>query len=145
MSQLEPVVELDPFDLPEWLGEEEVTWTSERGLRTGHLVAGVLAGTPQHQTPCDLLAVDEAFPAPVVDDAVRTRAHQVWQHGQVLVVRRARRPTLAIPGSSFTAERTLDALARLARAVGAEPERFSVRLRLGIDERRTGPPDRRRQ
>ena len=145
MSTTDGVAELDPFDLPEWLGEEEVTWTSERGLRTGHLVTGLLTGTSERQAPCDLLAVDQAFPAPVVDDAVRTRAHQVWQHGQVLVVSRADRATLAVPGSSFTAERALEALARLARAVGAEPERFSVRLRLGVDERRTGPPDRRRQ
>ena len=145
MSESDRVAEMDPFDLPEWLGEEDVTWTSERGLRTGHLVTGLLTGGSEQQSPCDLLAVDLAFPAPVVDDAVRTRAHQVWKHGQVLVVSREERPTLAVPGSSFTAERALEALARLARAVGAEPERFSVRLRLGIDERRTGPRDRRRQ
>ena len=133
MSQPEPVVELDPFDLPEWLGEDDVTWTSERGLRTGHLVTGLLTGTSEQQTPCDLLAVDQAFPRPVVDDATRTRAHQVWRHGQVLLVCRAERPAVAVPGSSFSAELALDALARLARAVGAEPDRFSARLRLGGD------------
>lgn len=133
MSTVEPVVELDPFDLPEWLGVEDVTWTSDRGLRTGHLVPGTLTGTSDQQTPCDLLAVDQAFPSPVVDDATRTRAHQVWRHGQVLLVCRTERPTLAVPGSAFSAELALDVLARLARAVGAEPDRFSVRLRLGSD------------
>jgi len=133
VSHREQVVELDPFDLPEWLGEGDVVWTSERGLRTGHLVTGQLSGESQQETPCDLLAVDLAFPTPVVDDAVRTRAHQVWRHGQVLLVTRAERPTLAVPGSSFGSELVLDALTRLARAVGAQPDRFSVRLRLGSD------------
>jgi hypothetical protein len=133
VSRPEDVAELDAFELPEWLGEGDVTWTSETGLRTAHLVTGLLSGTGQQQAPCDLLAVDQAFPTPVVDDAVRTRAHQVWRHGQVLLVSRADRPTLAVPGSSFTAEVVLDALTRLARAVGAEPARFWVRLRLGSD------------
>ena len=30
--------ELDPFDLPGWLGEREVTWTSERDITAGHRV-----------------------------------------------------------------------------------------------------------
>ena len=73
--------EVDPFDLPEWLGTAEVTWTSASGLRSGHLVTGTLydgeRAHPEH--PCDLLAVDEAYPAPVVDDDTRTRAHQAWR------------------------------------------------------------------
>lgn len=134
MTGPEPLAELDPFELPDWVGEGAVTWTSEKGVRTSHLVAGVLSGAGSEQeSPCDLLAVDEAFPTPVVDDATRTHAHQAWRHGQVLLVSRASRPTLAVPGSSFTAERVLDALTRLARAVGADPEQFSVRLRLGAD------------
>ena len=134
MSRPEALVELDPFELPEWLGEGEVTWTSEGGVRTGHLVTGLLSGNePGHEVPCDLLGVDEAFPRPVVDDATRTRAHQAWRHGQVLLVSHTDRPTLAVPGSSFTADRVLDALTRLARAVGTDPEQFSVRLRLGAD------------
>ena len=39
--------------------------------------------------------------------------------------------TLAVPGTSFTADLVLDALARFAKAVGARPESFSVLLRLG--------------
>ena len=34
--------EADPFDLPDWLGESPVTWEAERGLATGHRVAGAL-------------------------------------------------------------------------------------------------------
>ena len=77
--------ELDPFELPEWVGETAVTWASEAGLG-GHLVAGLLTGAPDLVLPCDLLAVDQAYPAPVVEADVRARAHQVWQHGQVLLV-----------------------------------------------------------
>lgn len=128
---MEPVTELDPFDLPEWLGEEDVTWTTEHGLRSGHLVAGCLSGRPEQQLPCDLLAVDQAYPAPVTDDTTRSRVHQAWRHGQVLLVSRGDRPTLAVPGSSFTADLVLESLSRLARAVGAPPDSFSVRLRLG--------------
>jgi hypothetical protein len=131
--QREDLSELDPFDLPDWLGEDEVTWTSACGVRSGHLVTGVLCGASGHETACDLLAVDQAFPRPVVDDAARTRAHQVWRHGQVLLVSRGERTTLAVPGSTFDADLVLDSLTRLARAVGAEPARFSVRLRLGSD------------
>ena len=122
--------DVDPFDLPDWLGVEHVTWESESGLRSGHVVAGrILAG--DHGHACDLLAVDEAYPAPVVDDDVRVRAHLSWRHGQVLVVERDGRLTLAVPGREFDAELVLDALARLAKAVGASPDHFAARLRIG--------------
>ncbi|WP_300646194.1 hypothetical protein [Nocardioides sp.] len=129
--------EVDPFDLPEWLGTGEVTWTSESGLRSGHLVSGLLYGAGHPDLACDLLAVDEAFPVPVVDDATRTRAHQAWRHGQVLCVRPTApdepegRLTLAIPGRDMTAGRVLDAVARLSKAVGASADDWSVLLRIG--------------
>lgn len=129
--------EVDPFDLPEWLGTGEVTWTSESGLRSGHLVSGLLYGAGHPDLACDLLAVDEAFPVPVVDDATRTRAHQAWRHGQVLCVRLGHpggsegRLTLAIPGRDMTAGRVLDAVARLSKAVGASADDWSVLLRIG--------------
>ncbi|NHC23186.1 hypothetical protein G6553_08380 [Nocardioides sp. IC4_145] len=132
---LDPV---DPFDLPEWLGTGEVTWHPESGVRTGHLVRGRLTGEPAHgseELACDLLAVDEAWPAPVADEAARRRAHQAWRHGQVDVVRRGERLTLAVPGTSFTADRVLDALERLARSVGADPERYAAHLRIGTERR----------
>ena len=121
----------DPFDLPDWLGEEDVTWAAESGLRTGYAVPGVLTGDGRDPLACDLLAVDEAYPVPVADETVRHDAHQAWRHGQVLLVAAEGRLTLAVPGTRFTADVVLDALGRLAKAVGASPEHYSVLLRIG--------------
>jgi hypothetical protein len=123
--------EVDPFDLPEWLGEGEVTWTPEGGIHDSHLVAGALTGGDGQSLPCSLLAVDEAYPKPVADDDLRHRTHQAWRHGQVLLVSYDDRLALAVPGTAFTAELVLETLARLAKAVGTQPESFSVLLRLG--------------
>lgn len=122
---------LDPFDLPDWLGTAEVTWSALDGLYTGHLVTGVLEAADEPSVPCDLLAVDEAYPAPVADDQVRLGAHQAWRHGEVHLVDRSGRLTIAVPGTAFSADLALDALDRLARAVGASADRYAVRLRLG--------------
>ena len=128
--------DVDPFDLPDWLGEGSVTWAAESGVRDGHLVAGALTGDGQADVACDLLAVDEAHPAPVAGDAVRTRAHLAWRHGQILLVEREGRLTLAVPGTSFTADRVLDAVGRLAMAVGASPDHSAARLVIGADRPR---------
>jgi len=122
-------VELDAFDLPDWVGEGEVAWATDEGLG-GHLVRGALAGPAGQQLPCDLLAVDQAYPAPVLDEELRTRVHQTWQHGQVLLLTRDGRATVATPGTTYTADRVLEAFVRVARAVGADPARWSVRLGL---------------
>jgi hypothetical protein len=122
--------DVDPFDLPEWLGEGEVVWTPATGIHDSHLVTGALSNHGEH-VACDLLAVDEAYPKPVADDELRHEAHQAWRHGQVHLVSYDERLTLAVPGTSFTAELVLEVLARLAKAVGARPESFSVLLRLG--------------
>jgi hypothetical protein len=127
------VTPVDPFDLPEWLGESDVTWTADAGLRTGYAVPGTLTSDGHDPVPCDLLAVDEAYPAPVAGDAVRHDAHQAWRHGQVLLVKVGERLTLAVPGTGFTADRVLDALARLALAVGASADRYTLRLRIGVE------------
>ncbi|MBF4163067.1 hypothetical protein [Nocardioides acrostichi] len=134
------LVEVDPFDLPDWLGTSDVVWTADTGLRTGHRVTGSLQASDPARVPeagvqpCDLLAVDEAHPVPVAPEGVRTRTHLSWRLGQVLLVARdepAARLTLAVPGSSFSADLVLDAVARLARAVGGSPERYTVALRIG--------------
>jgi hypothetical protein len=125
--------EVDPFDLPTWLGEGEVVWSPEGSIRGRHQVAGTLAvaGGDHDSLPCDLLAVDEAYPKPVAPDELRHQAHQAWRHGQVHIVTYDGRLTLVVPGTEFTADRALQALARLARAVGAEPGRYAALLRLG--------------
>ncbi|MQW75170.1 hypothetical protein GHK92_04730 [Nocardioides sp. dk4132] len=138
-----PLSDVDPFDLPDWLGTGEVTWTSRSGLRAGHLVAGVLhpgeaaVDADAYAVACDLLAVDAAYPVPVVGEPDRTRTHQAWHRGEVHLVEHEARLTLAIPGTGFDADLVLDALGRLARAVGASPERYSACLRIGGGPRRT--------
>jgi hypothetical protein len=121
--------ELDPFDLPEWLGEGSVAWATDQGL-SGHLVAGRLTGGSDQVLPCDLLAVDQAYPAPVLDEGLRTRVHQAWEHGQVLLLTNEGRATVATPGTSWNAGAVLEALSRVSRAVGADAQHWSVRLGL---------------
>jgi len=126
----QPVVSaVDAFDLPDWLGDGDVTWTATASVHGGHLVPGELSGggTP---FACDLLGADEAFPRPVLDDGWRRQAHQAWAHGQVLLVDYDGRLTLTVPGTSFTADRALEAIGRLAKAVGVKPGRFVAALRL---------------
>jgi hypothetical protein len=125
------ITDIDPFDLPDWLGTLEVVWRADGGLRTGHLVRGRLTADGQPDLACDLLAVDEAYPEPVVDDAARLRVHQAWRHGQVVVGDVGGRMVLAVPGTGFGPELVLEALSRLARAVGARAERYAALLRLG--------------
>ncbi|GAA1929309.1 hypothetical protein [Nocardioides hwasunensis] len=124
------IKDLDPFDLPEWLGTHDVVWRADAGLGTGHLVRGRLSAPGEDDLPCDLLAVDEAYPAPVIDDASRLRVHQAWRHGQVVTGELDTRIVLAVPGTGFEPDRVLEALARLARAVGAHEGRWAALLRL---------------
>lgn len=128
-----PIVDVDPFDLPEWLGVGQVVWHADEGLRNGHLVAGRFVAADDTLT-CDLLAVDEAYPAPVTDDDSRLRAHQAWRHGQVLLGSYADRLVLAAPGTRFDADRVLDTLARLARAVGGSPDNMAALIRIGAEK-----------
>jgi hypothetical protein len=125
-----PVVsEADPFDLPDWLGTREVTWTARSSVRGEHLISGELTAG-DGGLRCDLLAADQAFPQPVLDEHWRPLAHQAWTHGQVLLVEYDGCLTVAVPGTEFTADQVLEALSRLAKAVGVEPSRFMAALRL---------------
>jgi hypothetical protein len=124
-----PVRPVDPFDLPEWLGLGEVTWRALTSVRESPRVTGELSDGAD-VLGCDLLAADVAFPRPVLGERWRHDAHQAWSYGQVLLVEYDGRPNLAVPGTRFTADDALETLARLAKAVGVQPERFSVTLRL---------------
>ncbi|WP_139983388.1 hypothetical protein [Nocardioides litoris] len=121
---------VDPFDLPDHLGTAAVVWRADDGL-DGPLVHGRLVVDGHEDVVCDLLAVDDAYPAPVADDAARSCAHQAWRHGQVHLVSQGDRLTLLVPGSGFSADLVLDVVARLARALGADPASYAVLLRLG--------------
>lgn len=122
--------EADPFELPEWLGLEEVTWRPDAGLGSG-LVPGWVSGDTSGQgLTCDLLAADLAHPAPVLPEGLRTEVHRTWVRGEVLLVRRGERLTVAAPGTEPSADQVLEMLRRFAKAVGAPPERFAARLYL---------------
>lgn len=130
--------EVDPFDLPEWLGVEEVEWRAAGGGRPGreHRLGGELRFGDE-RLPCEVLGVDEAFPAPVMTDAVRVRTHQAWRFGSVVVLQEpgAAGVAVAVPGRRVDPSTVFEALARLARAVGADPAHWSVRWRLGGEGR----------
>ncbi len=120
---------VDAFDLPVWVGEQEVSWVADSGLAGASLVTGHLE-SGEDQAPCDLLACDRAYPVPVLDEASRADAHQAWTLGEVLLLEYDGRLTLVAPGSLMTSEVGLEAIRRLARAVGAPTRRFAVVLRL---------------
>ena len=125
-----PVLDVDVFDLPDWLGTEHVVWSSETGLDHGHVVPGVLEGGGERLV-CALVAVDEAFPRPVLDSESRTAVHQAWRHGQVSVASYDGHVALLVPGRRFDPELAMEAVGRMARAVGADPEQWAVLLRVG--------------
>ncbi|HET6562840.1 MAG TPA: hypothetical protein VFG72_13275 [Marmoricola sp.] len=126
------VAPVDAFDLPDWLGLTPVTWTAVDSIGTTHLVAGCLRGDgePAEQLDCDVLACDLAYPLPVLDEGWRHDAHQAWTLDEVLLVEYDGRLTLVIPGTTVRAEPAMEAVRRLAKAVGAPADRFTVSLRL---------------
>lgn len=129
---LAAVVAIDPFDLPEWLGSGEVTWVARSTVRHDHRISGELRCEPESGSAlsCDLLAADRAYPVPVLSEEWRRQAHQSWTYDQVLLVEYDATLTLVVPGVAFTADRVLEAIGRLAKAVGASPSNYVVALRL---------------
>ena len=123
---VEPV---DPFDLPEWLGTAEVTWSARSTVRGAQHIDGLLVSA-QGELACDLMAADVAYPQPMLADPWRRQAHQAWEHGQVLLVACDGRLTLAVPGTAYSADGVLETIGRLAKSVGVAPGRFLVCLRL---------------
>jgi hypothetical protein len=128
-----PCSAVDAFDLPKWLGVDPVTWSAVGPLRHGIVPGVIRSDVSGVELPCDLMGGDVAYPVAVVDEATRVQIHQAWRDGQVHVLRRADRLTLGAPGTDFTAPRVLDAVGRLAKAVGAPPDHFAVRLRVARD------------
>lgn len=123
------VTAVDAFDLPDWLGTSELTWTAETSVRGQYQVSGRL-NARDDSLDCDLLAADQAFPQPVLDEQWRRAAHQSWTHGEVLLLEYDGRLTLAVPGTEFTADRLLETLTRLAKAIGVAPGRVLAAIRL---------------
>jgi hypothetical protein len=120
----------DPFDLPEWLGLEPVTWRTATSLGSSPHVTGTLVADTGEELGCDALAGDAAYPEPVLAERWRTAAHQAWALDEVLLLRYGGRLTLTFPGTRAVVEPVLEEVRRLAKAVGAPADRFSVTLRL---------------
>ncbi len=124
----------DPFDLPEWLGEHELTWRTDSSLGEAQ-APGTLCGTPEGTTDlCLSLAVlgaDTAFPLPVVSEPVRTQVHQAWTYGQVaLLAGPGNARAIAVPATSIDVVLVCEALRRFAKAIGVEAHQISVHIRL---------------
>lgn len=125
----EVVVEaVDPFDLPDWLGTGEVTWSAGSGVRGAQQIHGELSSGAQVLS-LDLMAADVAYPQPLLGDPWRRAAHQAWEHGQVQLLSYDGRLTLAVPGTAYSADGALETIGRLAKAVGGDAARFTVCLR----------------
>jgi hypothetical protein len=121
---------VDPFDLPEWLGTDDVVWSSTAGLDEGPRVHGEFRNDADGRLGFDLLAVDAAYPLVSCPEAERHDAHQSWRFGEVLILEVEGRPAAGVPASEFDPNLACEAMRRVARAVGAEAGRFSVSLSL---------------
>ncbi len=119
----------DAFDLPDWLGTERVTWRAEGILTDEPLVAGWLS-SDQRSHPLDLLAVDAAYPRTVCSSPQRHDAHQAWYFGEVLLLESGGRVAAAVPTVSFDPNQVVDAIRRVAKALGAPSANFTVTLML---------------
>jgi hypothetical protein len=124
-DRVEPV---DAFELPDWLGEREVVWTTEVTVGTPLVPGRLEAGADS--LACDLLACDRAYPEPVLPERWRREAHSSWALGQVLLADVDARLTLVVPGVAVSVDSALEALRRLARAVGVRPETYAALIRL---------------
>lgn len=119
----------DPFELPDWLGAEELRWTTKE-TGSAALIEGRLTGDGDHALGLDMLCADVAFPAAVVSEQQRHDVHQAWHFGQVLLLVRDGRHAVAVPTTRWDADTGLEALRRFAKAIGVPPSQLSVVLRL---------------
>ncbi|MBA2640424.1 MAG: hypothetical protein H0U77_10695 [Nocardioidaceae bacterium] len=126
----------DPFDLPDWIGAHDTTWTAlgavgERQVH-GLLSADSIDGAdPLHDAvSLSVLSADVAYPEPVLSESLRRSAHQSWVHGEVLLVCHNGRFVLTVPGTGLGADLLCETIRRFARSVGAPTERLTVALRL---------------
>jgi hypothetical protein len=117
----------DPFDLPDWLGTEHVVWSAEGILTDDPRVPGWLSSA-QRSHPLDLLAVDAAYPRTVCSSRQRHDAHQSWHFGEVLLLEDAGRVAAAVPTVRFDPNLAVDAIRRVAKALGAPSANFTVTL-----------------
>ncbi len=115
----------DPFDLPDWLGWHDLTWSLD-GPLTASQVNGTLHAGTDHRLPLDIVCADVAYPAPVVPELVRRECHLSWHHGEVRLLNNGATHALAVPASSVDADTACEALRRFARAIAVETNRVRV-------------------
>lgn len=119
----------DPFDLPDWLGADDLTWSLD-GPLTAAQVRGTLHGAAGHRLPLNILCADVAYPAPVVSELVRRECHLSWHHGEVQLLENGQAHALAVPVSGLDADRACDALRRFARAIAVDTAQVRVLITL---------------
>ena len=120
----------DAFDLPDWLGTEQVVWRATTSLIDAAHVPGQLTSGADRTYQLDLLAVDAAFPRPICPERERTLVHQAWHYGEVVLVQIDARLAAAVPGTRFDANVMCEALRRVAKSVGAPASNFTVAVTL---------------
>lgn len=123
----------DPFDLPDWLGEHDLTWRADSSIG-GPCAPGVLCASEELRLPLLVLGADTAFPQAVVSPSVRTAVHQAWTYSQVALLwasdSTAGSYALAVPSTTMDVDLVCTALRRFAKAIGIAPSRVSVHIRL---------------
>ncbi len=123
---------VDPFDLPDWLGTREVSWAADSGLRASHLVPGSLDGGGPIVSTATCWGSTGPTRAPVASRrACGTAPTRPGSTGRCCWSRSVVGSPWPSQAPGFTSELVLTALERLAQAVGAEPSSYAVRLRLG--------------
>lgn len=120
----------DAFDLPDWLGTSNVVWRAESSFVDSAHVRGQLRANAELTQQLDLLAVDAAHPRLVCPDAERAVVHQAWHYGELTLLDVDARLAAAVPGTEFDPNLMCEALRRLAKAVGAPPDHFTVAVTL---------------
>ncbi len=118
----------DPFELPDWLGRDDLTWSLD-GPLSAAAVQGTLHGDGVRLS-LDVICADVAYPAPVVPELTRRCCHLAWHHGEVSVLERDDRIAVGVPVSVLDADTACEALRRFARAVAVEPAQVKVLIRL---------------
>ena len=117
----------DPFDLPDWIGAVDCTWTTTESVGRPR-VNGTLVGTDKFAL--SVIAADVAYPAAVIGERLRHDVHQTWEHGQVLLLTEGEQHILAVPGTVLDVDTLYEVVRRFARSVGAQPASFTVALQL---------------
>ncbi len=124
----------DPFDLPDWIGAHDTTWTATGSVDDprvpGLLTSDHASDALRDAVSLTVLAADVAYPAPVLDEELRRATHQAWVHGEVLLICQNGRYLLGVPGTRLDAVTLCESLRRFARSVGGGPDRMTVALRL---------------